>query len=78
VAPVVVFLFEEIGGMRGQSPPGSCPPETTNAASSTANGLPATRLLDYQDYWEAIGRHFEWKFKRQDLAGLLAKLGTPR
>ena len=38
----------------------------------------AERLLDFPYYWEATGHPFEWKFTRQDLAELLAKLGTPR
>jgi hypothetical protein len=38
----------------------------------------AERLLDFQYYWESTGRPFEWKFTRQDLAHLLAKLATPR
>ena len=35
----------------------------------------AERLLDFQYYWENTGRPFEWKFTRQDLAELLAKIG---
>ena len=38
----------------------------------------AERLLEFQYYWEATARPFEWKFTRQDLAQLLTKLGTPR
>jgi hypothetical protein len=38
----------------------------------------AERPLDFQYYWETTRRPFEWKFKRQDLAELLAKLGPPR
>src|SRR6202171_365700 len=34
----------------------------------------AERLLDFQYYWEATAKPFEWKFTRQDLAQLLAKL----
>jgi hypothetical protein len=34
----------------------------------------AERLLDFQYYWESAPRPFEWKFTRQDLAELLAKL----
>jgi hypothetical protein len=37
----------------------------------------AERLLDFQYYWETTGRPFKWKFTRQDLAELLAKLATP-
>jgi len=37
----------------------------------------AERLFDFQYYWEAAARPFEWKFTRQDLAELLAKLGSP-
>ena len=38
----------------------------------------AERLLDFQYYWETTGRHFEWKFTRKDVAGLLAEAGPPR
>jgi hypothetical protein len=38
----------------------------------------AERLLEFQYYWESTARPFEWKFTRQDLARLLAKLATPR
>src|SRR5207247_4607285 len=38
----------------------------------------AERLLDFQSYWEAAAKPFEWKFSRQDLNELLAKLNTPR
>jgi hypothetical protein len=41
------------------------------------NGV-AERLLAFQYYWETTGRPFEWKFTRQDLAELLAKVGTSR
>lgn len=34
----------------------------------------AERLLDFQYYWESTAKPFEWKFTRQDLAKLLAKL----
>jgi hypothetical protein len=34
----------------------------------------AERLLDFQYYWESAAQPFEWKFTRQDLAKLLAKL----
>jgi hypothetical protein len=33
----------------------------------------AERLLDFQYHWEAIGKPFEWKFTRRDLAKLLTK-----
>jgi transposase len=36
----------------------------------------AERLLDFQYYWESAARPFEWKFTRQDLAELLAKLSN--
>ena len=36
----------------------------------------AQRLLDFQYYWEATGKPFEWKFTRQDLTELLEKLGN--
>jgi len=35
----------------------------------------AERLLDFQYYWQATARPFEWKFTRQDLTELMAKLG---
>ena len=35
----------------------------------------AERLLDFQYYWEATARPFEWKFTRQDLMELMNKLG---
>jgi DDE superfamily endonuclease len=38
----------------------------------------AERLLDFQYYWEASARPFEWKFTRQDLTELLNKLGSPK
>jgi hypothetical protein len=34
----------------------------------------AERLLDFQYYWEATARPFEWKFTRQDLMELMNKL----
>jgi hypothetical protein len=37
----------------------------------------AERLLNFQYYWEATARPFEWKFTRQDLAQLLTKLERP-
>jgi hypothetical protein len=36
----------------------------------------AERLLEFQYYWESAARPFEWKFTRQDLAKLLAKLAN--
>ena len=33
----------------------------------------AQRLLDFQYYWEATAKPFQWKFTRQDLANLLSK-----
>jgi hypothetical protein len=36
----------------------------------------AQRLLDFQYYWEATGKPFEWKFTRQDLTELLETLGN--
>ena len=33
----------------------------------------AERLLNFQSYWEASARPFEWKFTRDDLAKLLDK-----
>src|SRR5947207_9570778 len=37
----------------------------------------AERLLDFQYYWEAAAKPFEWKFNRQDLNELLTKPNTP-
>jgi hypothetical protein len=37
----------------------------------------AERLLDFQYYWEATARPFEWKFTRRDLTQLLDKLEPP-
>jgi hypothetical protein len=36
----------------------------------------AERLLDFQYYWESAAKPFEWKFSRQDLNELLAKLNA--
>ena len=36
----------------------------------------AQRLLEFQHYWEASARPFQWKFTRQDLVQLLSKI-TP-
>jgi hypothetical protein len=33
----------------------------------------AQRLLDFQYYWEATARPFEWTFTRDDLKNLLDK-----
>jgi hypothetical protein len=33
----------------------------------------AERLLNFQYHWETIGKPFQWKFTRRDLAKLLAK-----
>lgn len=33
----------------------------------------AERLLDFQYYWEATAKPFEWKFTRSDLVALLSK-----
>jgi hypothetical protein len=33
----------------------------------------AERLLEFQYYWEATAKPFEWKFTRQDLANFLSK-----
>ena len=38
----------------------------------------AERLLEFQYYWEATARPFEWTFTRQDLTELLAKLSLPK
>ena len=40
-------------------------------------GTLAERLLDFQYYWESMAKPFEWKFTRQDLNELLAKLDQP-
>ena len=40
-------------------------------------GTLAERLLDFQYYWESTAKPFEWKFTRQDLNELLAKLDQP-
>lgn len=37
----------------------------------------AERLLEFQYYWEATARPFEWKFTRLDLKELLEKLAQP-
>jgi len=34
----------------------------------------AERLLDFQYYWEATAKPFEWKFTRSDLVALLSKV----
>lgn len=36
----------------------------------------AERLLDFQYYWEAAAKPFEWRFSRQDLNDLLNKLNA--
>lgn len=33
----------------------------------------AERLLDFQNYWEATAKPFEWKFTRSDLAAMLSR-----
>jgi hypothetical protein len=33
-------------------------------------------LLDFQYYWEATAKPFQWKFTKADLATLLAKLSA--
>jgi len=35
------------------------------------------RLLRFQERYQQIAQPFQWKFTRQDLANLLAKLKTP-
>lgn len=32
------------------------------------------RLLEFERHYESIGRAFEWRFTKQDLANLLRKL----
>jgi len=34
----------------------------------------AERILEFQSYWQATARPFQWKFTRQDLSDLLHKL----
>ena len=36
----------------------------------------AERLLEFQYCWESAARPFEWKFTREDLGKLLAKLSN--
>jgi hypothetical protein len=36
----------------------------------------AERWLDFQYYWEATAKPFQWKFTKADLATLLAKLSA--
>jgi hypothetical protein len=36
----------------------------------------AERLLDFQYYWEATAKPFQWKFTKADLTTLLAKLSA--
>ncbi len=36
----------------------------------------AERLLDFQYYWDATAKPFEWKFATADLTTLLAKLSA--
>jgi hypothetical protein len=38
----------------------------------------AERLLDFQYYWEAAAKPFEWKFTRRDLASLLSRCSPDR
>jgi hypothetical protein len=38
----------------------------------------AERLLDFQYYWEAAAKPFEWRLTRQDLTALLNKLSAPQ
>ena len=33
----------------------------------------AERLLEFQSYWEATAKPFEWKFTRIDLAAMLSR-----
>ena len=38
----------------------------------------AERLLDFQSYWEATGKPFEWKFTRNDLSDMLRRCSAPQ
>jgi hypothetical protein len=38
----------------------------------------AERLLDFQYYWEATAKPFEWKFTRSDLTALLSRRPAAR
>jgi hypothetical protein len=70
----------------GQSMPvGSIRSKSTSPSSSEKSSPPndftgldqlAERLLDFQYYWEATAKPFEWKFTKADLATLLAKLAA--
>lgn len=37
----------------------------------------AERLLEFQYYWEAAAKPFDWKFTRSDLASLLSRCPSP-
>jgi len=48
---------------------------------AVADGRPSlvaveNRLLGFQDYYESIAKPFEWKFTREDLQDLLARIET--
>jgi len=53
-------------------------PATHEFAAVSLEYTLAERLLDFQYYWEAAAKPFEWKFSRQDWNELLAKLNAPR
>ncbi len=36
------------------------------------------RLIEFQDYYEHIAKPFEWKFTKNDLSNLLAKISDTR
>jgi hypothetical protein len=36
----------------------------------------ADRIIAFQDYWQATGTPFDWKFTRTDLTHLLARITT--
>ncbi len=38
----------------------------------------AERLLEFQSYWEATAKPFEWKFTRSDLAAMLSRCPNTR
>lgn len=52
------------------------PAKSPHPNDFTGLGQLAERLLDFQYYWEATAKPFEWKFTKADLAKLLAKLAA--
>ena len=41
-----------------------------------SRGLLATRILQFQERYEQIAEPFEWKFTREDLARVMARLSA--